>query len=70
MEHKQLRFDDYVLTPCKNEFNNKTSYWISREGYTLARYCFTPANELDLKFHLGCINQYKNLFDHMCVPQN
>ena len=40
---------DYVLTPCKNVFNSKTSYWISKKGYTIAVYAFTPTSKSDLK---------------------
>lgn len=32
---------DYVATPVKNAFNNKTSYWLSKKGYTISMYMFT-----------------------------
>lgn len=41
-------YGDYVLTPCKNIENQKTSYWLSKKGCTLAAYCFTPICKADL----------------------
>lgn len=32
---------DYVATPIKNAFNNKTAYWLSKNRYTVAMYMFT-----------------------------
>lgn len=32
---------DYVLYPCQNQFNNKTSYWISKKDFTIAFYAFS-----------------------------
>ena len=29
-------FGDYVFTPVRNAFNEKTSWWISKKGYTRA----------------------------------
>ncbi|MBO5550424.1 MAG: hypothetical protein J5966_00565 [Lachnospiraceae bacterium] len=49
MEHKQIIVGDYVFTPCKNAFNSKTSYWISKKGYAVALYAFTPTDSADLK---------------------
>ena len=49
MDHEQIIKGDYVLTPCKNAFNNKVSYWLSKNGYTVAIYCFTPFDAANLK---------------------
>lgn len=35
-------YKDYVLSPCRNAFNGKTSYWLSKKGCVIAVYCFTP----------------------------
>ena len=38
---RQVIRGDYVATPMKNAFNNKTSYWFSKKGYTVSLYMFT-----------------------------
>ena len=38
---RQVIWGDYVATPVKNAFNNKTSYWLSKRGYTVSIYMFT-----------------------------
>lgn len=38
---RQVIHGDYVATPVKNAFNNKTSYWLSKRGRTLSMYMFT-----------------------------
>lgn len=43
MEHRI--FGDYVLTPLPNAFNDKTSWWLSKRGYTRAQYCFTSSSD-------------------------
>lgn len=42
-------FGDYVLTPAPNAFNGKVSWWISKKGHTVARYCFTASNENEVE---------------------
>lgn len=37
----QFIFKDYVVSPCRNAFNEHTSYWISKRGCTIAVYCFS-----------------------------
>lgn len=49
MEHKQIVLCEYVFTPIKNAFNNKTSYWVSKKGCTIAMYAFTPWDRKNLK---------------------
>lgn len=41
MKYKQIIVGEYVFTPCENAFNNKVSYWISKDGYSIAVYAFT-----------------------------
>lgn len=41
--------DMYVMTPCANAFNDQVSYWVSRKGYTTARYAFSISRLMDLK---------------------
>lgn len=67
MEHKQIIVGDYVFTPCKNAFNNKTSYWVSKKNYTISVYAFTPMNSRNLKemTKKEVLESYINLFDSM-----
>lgn len=56
---KQIIMGDYVLTPIKNAFNKKHSYWVSKKGYTLSLYMFTIEdclNEKDLEDRLSYNN--------------
>lgn len=48
MEYISYVNGDYVLAPVKNAFNDKTSYWISKKGYLVAYYAFTPLDERNL----------------------
>lgn len=67
MEHKQIIVGDYVFTPCKNAFNNKTSYWVSKKNYTISVYAFTPMDSRNLKemTKKEVLESYINLFDSM-----
>ena len=49
MEYRQIVMGDYVFTPCKNAFNSKTSYWVSKKDHWLAVYAFTPMSAGNLK---------------------
>ena len=59
-------YGDYVLTPCKNAFNNKISYWLSKRDCTVAVYSFTPIDRHDtsekgIKEHIeGSISVLEN----------
>lgn len=57
-------YGDYVLTPVQNAFNQKTSWWISKRGFSIARYCFTASSEkeVDCQTKNG-ISGYINLLD-------
>ena len=65
MKHKQIIVGDYVFTPCKNAFNNKTSYWVSKKDHTISVYAFTPMDNRDLKDHISekCLESYMRYFD-------
>lgn len=65
MEHKQIIVGDYVFTPCKNAFNNKVSYWVSKRNYTISVYAFTPMYSEDLKEHISekYLESYMRYFD-------
>ena len=41
-------YGDYVLTPCRNVWNDKESYWISKKDCTISQYAFTPMSKNDL----------------------
>ena len=41
---------EYVLTPCQNAFNHKTSYWLSKKDHTIAVYAFTVTSNSDLEY--------------------
>jgi len=49
MKHRQIIVGEYVFTPCKNAFNNKVSYWVSKDGCSIAVYAFTPWDSQNLK---------------------
>ena len=61
----QYEDGDYVLTPIKNAFNPRTSYWISKKGCTVALYCFTPSDFKDLARNTSpdAIRSYESMFD-------
>lgn len=46
---KTIVVGDYVFTPIKNQFNDKTAYWLSKKWISLAVYCFTVSDTNDLK---------------------
>jgi hypothetical protein len=48
-QYKTVVIGDYVFTPIKNQFNDKTAYWLSKKYYTCALYCFTVSCTNDLK---------------------
>lgn len=67
MEYKQIIVGDYVLTPCKNAFNEKTSYWISKKDYWISVYAFTPWDKGNLKEMLSeeSLQSYMNYFEEV-----
>lgn len=60
-------FGDYVFTPVRNAFNKKTSWWISKKGYTRAFYCFTAdtAKEVNYQLEEERRKAYIKMFDDL-----
>ena len=56
-------FGSYVLTPVKNEFNSNVSWWLSKRGFAVARYCFTTSNAAEIDRQVNCIDQYIKMFE-------
>lgn len=66
MENKV--FGDYVLTASPNAFNKKTSWWLSKKGYTAAMYCFSTSGSerqqiLESKSHIENIQSYIDCYE-------
>lgn len=43
---------DYIISGLPNAFNGRTSYWISKKGYTTAAYCFTADRPAEVDYQL------------------
>lgn len=59
-------FGDYVLSGCKNAFNGKMSWWLSKKGYTTAMYCFsTPSINFvqEVEYQTSAIDGYIKAFN-------
>lgn len=50
-EHSRM-FGDYVLTPVQDAFTGKIGWWISKKGFTTARYCFTASDEKEVEYQI------------------
>lgn len=50
-EHSQM-FGDYILTPIQDAFTGKVGWWISKKGFTTARYCFTASDEKEVEYQV------------------
>lgn len=48
-KYKTIVIGDYVFTPIKNQFNDKTAYWLSKKNYAFAVYCFSVSSMSDLQ---------------------
>lgn len=66
-ENKTFFFGDYVLSGLPNAFNQKTSYWLTKKGMTVAMYCFTVMD--DLQYQLERISTYIKLFQEKYETQ-
>lgn len=66
-KNKTFFFGDYVLSGLPNAFNQKTSYWLTKKGMTVAMYCFTVMNDLD--YQLERISAYIKLFQEKYETQ-
>lgn len=49
---KHYILGDYVFTGIKNAFNNHTSFWMSKNGYTTAVYCFSADTQKEVDYQL------------------
>lgn len=58
---------DYVFTPCKNAFNDKVTYWISKKNETIAFYAFTAydAEEMRRQTTEEALEFYKRLYEKL-----
>lgn len=58
---------EYVLSPCRNAFNGKMSWWISKKDCTIAMYCFTAMSEKDVDEQLSGENcrAYIKMFEEV-----
>lgn len=59
-------FGDYVLSGCKNAFNSKMSWWLSKKGYTTAMYCFSTTSvnfSQEAEYQTGAIDSYIKAFN-------
>lgn len=60
---EQRIFGDYVFSPVRNAFNSKTSWWISKKGYAVARYCFTANTDAEVERQLQSADSYIEMFE-------
>lgn len=44
-KYKTVVIGDYVFTPIKNQFNDKTAYWLSKKYYTYANQKYRKINK-------------------------
>lgn len=49
--------------PARNAFNRKTSWWVSKRGYVVARYCFTAETEAEVERQLQSADSYIGMFE-------
>lgn len=62
-ESRQM-FGDYVLTPVQDPFTRKIGWWISKKGFTIARYCFTASDEKEVEYQVkNGLSGYMSLLD-------
>lgn len=60
--------DGYVLSGTVNATNRKRSWWMTKEGYTKATYCFSTFGygnlmRRDLDAQMDSIEEYISLFN-------
>ena len=61
MEHVFIK-GDYVLTRCKNAFDHRYSYWLTKRYMTVAMYCFSTNTENGYKEMIKDIDSYIDYF--------
>ena len=61
----------YALYPIQNAFNKKTSYWLSKDGYTIAVYCFSiESGGFTVEEQLKNIEGYITYFEGKANPES
>lgn len=69
---RQVIRGEYVATPIKNAFNEKTSYWFSKKDCTISIYMFTVEgngdSEKDFEERLSekGFNEFIPMFEEHC----
>lgn len=64
---RQVIDGEYVATPIKNAFNNKTAYWMTKKDYTVAVYMFTVEDcfgieDFEARLTKDGLQEYETLF--------
>lgn len=59
---------DYVLTSHRNVFNDKTSWWISKKGCTVAIYCFSASDMKEVEYQLDGMEGYIKMLEAALAP--
>lgn len=65
-------YGDYVFSPCQNAFNEKTSWWLSKKGCTVALYCFTAetGEEVDIQLAGWGGRAYIEMYENRVGAEN
>lgn len=68
-QYKTVVIGDYVFTPIKNQFNDKTAYWLSKKYYTYALYCFTVCDSSEYRMvdDSEALDSYIRYFDSKVI---
>lgn len=69
-DYQQIILNDgYVLTPCRNAFNNKISFWLSRQNYMYAMYCFSirPEDQAEYAYQTHHMRGYIKMFEERFI---
>lgn len=64
---RQVVDGEYVATPIKNAFNDKTAYWMTKKDYTVAVYMFTVEDcigvaDFEARLTKDSLQEYEILF--------
>lgn len=71
LDHYTVRTDSgtYVLSAIPNAFNDNIGWWLSKQGYTVAMYCFSTTaikdvfQKYQVKHQMENIDSYISLFE-------
>ena len=69
MKYEQKIFGEYVATPIKNAFNEKTAYWLSKANCMVSIYMFTCENGYNEKEMFSDMNLaiYIAMLEEKCI---